>query len=100
MALLQKIHAGVPTLSYELFPPKNPAGWGTLYGTLGEISKLAPDYISVTYGAGGSTRTKTVELVARIQGELGIESMAHLTCVGHSKEELKDILQTLENAGI
>jgi methylenetetrahydrofolate reductase (NADPH) len=100
MALLQKIQSGIPTLSYELFPPKNPAGWGTLYGTLGELSKLAPDYISVTYGAGGSTRTKTVDLVGRIQNELGIESVAHLTCVGHSREELAGILATLEAAGI
>jgi methylenetetrahydrofolate reductase (NADPH) len=100
MALLEKIRAGVPTLSYELFPPKNPAGWGTLYGTLGELSKLAPDYISVTYGAGGSTRTKTVDLVGRIQNELGIESVAHLTCVGHSRDELAGILGALEAAGI
>jgi len=100
MAFLQKLLAGTPTLSFELFPPKNPAGWGTLYGTLGEISKLSPDYISVTYGAGGSTRTKTVELVARIQGELGIESMAHLTCVGHSQAEIRDVLAILENNGI
>lgn len=100
MAFIDKLTAGIPTLSYELFPPKNPAGWGTLYGTLGEISKLSPDYISVTYGAGGSTRSKTVDLVARIQNELGIESMAHLTCVGHSKDELADILRTLEQSGI
>ncbi|HKP95523.1 MAG TPA: methylenetetrahydrofolate reductase [NAD(P)H] [Fibrobacteria bacterium] len=100
MPFLDKLKNGIPTLSFELFPPKNPAGWGTLYGTLGEISKLSPDYISVTYGAGGSTRSKTVDLVARIQGELGIESMAHLTCVGHSREELGDILRTLEKAGI
>jgi methylenetetrahydrofolate reductase (NADPH) len=100
MPFIDKLKSGTPTLSYELFPPKNPAGWGTLYGTLGEISKLAPDFISVTYGAGGSTRTKTVDLVARIQNELGIESMAHLTCVGHSKDELGDILRTLEKSGI
>lgn len=100
MALLEKLQAGTPTLSYELFPPKNPAGWGTLYGTLGELSRLAPDYISVTYGAGGSTRSKTVDLVARIQNELGIESVAHLTCVGHSRDELRGILATLEGAGI
>ena len=100
MPFLEKLLAGTPTLSFELFPPKNPAGWGTLYSTLGEISKLSPDYISVTYGAGGSTRIKTVELVARIQGELGIESMAHLTCVGHSKDEIRDILQLLEKSGI
>ncbi len=100
MAFLEKLLAGTPTLSFELFPPKNPAGWGTLYSTLGEIGKLSPDYISVTYGAGGSTRMKTVELVARIQGELGIESMAHLTCVGHSQTEIRDILQLLEKSGI
>jgi methylenetetrahydrofolate reductase (NADPH) len=56
--------------------------------------------VSVTYGAGGSTRSKTVDLVGRIQGELGIESMAHLTCVGHSREELRGILQQLWDAGI
>lgn len=100
MALLEKLQAGIPTLSYELFPPKNPSGWGTLYGTLGELSRQSPDYISVTYGAGGSTRSKTVDLVARIQNELGIESVAHLTCVGHSREELRGILSTLVSAGI
>ena len=100
MTFLQKLLAGTPTLSFELFPPKNPAGWGTLYGTLSEISKLSPDYISVTYGAGGSTRLKTVELVVRIQSELGIESMAHLTCVGHSKDEIREILLLLEKSGI
>ncbi len=100
MTLIEKLRAGTPTLSFELFPPKNPAGWGTLYSTLGEISKLASDYISVTYGAGGTTRQKTVELVARIQGELGIESMAHLTCVGHSRDEIGDILSSLEKSGI
>jgi len=100
MPFLDKLKTGSPTLSFELFPPKNPAGWGTLYGTLGELSKLSPDYISVTYGAGGSTRSKTVDLVARIQNELGIESMAHLTCVGHSREELREVLGTLEKAGI
>jgi methylenetetrahydrofolate reductase (NADPH) len=100
MAFLEKLIQRTPTLSFELFPPKNPAGWGTLYATLAEISKLAPDYISVTYGAGGSTRAKTVDLVARIQGELGIESMAHLTCVGHSKDEIADILGALSSSGI
>jgi methylenetetrahydrofolate reductase (NADPH) len=100
MPFIDKIKSGAPTLSFELFPPKNINGWATLYSTMAEISKLAPDYISVTYGAGGSTRSKTVDLVSRIQDELGIESMAHLTCVGHSKDELKDILQTLVKAGI
>lgn len=100
MSFFDRLKQGIPTLSFELFPPKNPAGWGVLYGTLGEISKLSPDFISVTYGAGGSTRAKTVELVARIQGELGIESMAHLTCVGHSRSEIGEILTALQNSGI
>jgi methylenetetrahydrofolate reductase (NADPH) len=100
MPLLESLRQGRPTLSFELFPPKNPTGWGTLYATLAEIAKLSPDYISVTYGAGGSTRSKTVDLVARIQSELGIESMAHLTCVGHSRKEISDILESLQSQGI
>ncbi|MDB5102411.1 MAG: metF [Fibrobacteres bacterium] len=100
MPFIDKLKSGIPTLSFELFPPKNINGWATLYTTMAEISKLTPDYISVTYGAGGSTRSKTVDLVARIQDELGIETMAHLTCVGHSRDELRDILQTLAKAGI
>src|SRR5690606_18346091 len=77
-----------------------PAGWGTLYTTLAEAARQEPDFVSVTYGAGGSTRSKTVDLVGRIQGELGIEAMAHLTCVGHSRDELHGILQQLWDAGI
>ncbi len=100
MSLFEALKQGRPTLSFELFPPKNPAGWGTLYTTLAEIAKVAPDYISVTYGAGGSTRSKTVDLVGRIQSELNIESMAHLTCVGHSRQEIKGILDSLQAQGI
>ena len=99
MSILEKLRQG-PTLSYEFFPPKNPSGWGSLYTTLGESLKQQPDFVSVTYGAGGSTRSKTVDLVGRIQGELGIEAMAHLTCVGHSREELRSILEQLQAAGI
>ncbi len=99
MSILTKLRSG-PTLSYEFFPPKNPAGWGTLYGTLAEVSRQSPDFVSVTYGAGGSTRQKTVELVGRIKGELGMEAMAHLTCVGHSRDEIRAILESLWNSGI
>jgi methylenetetrahydrofolate reductase (NADPH) len=99
MSILEKLQRG-PTLSYEFFPPKNPSGWGVLYATLAETLRQNPDFVSVTYGAGGSTRTKTVDLVGRIQGELGIEAMAHLTCVGHSREELRGILQQLWDSGI
>ena len=100
MSFCDKLAAGIPTLSYEFSPPKNPAGWATLYSTLGEITRQAPDFVSVTYGAGGSNREKTVDLVSRIERELDIESVPHLTCVGHSKDEIRDILNTLQRAGI
>ena len=100
MTFLEKLHAGATTLSFEFFPPKNPDGWSTLYQTLGHVAKRRPDYVTVTYGAGGSTRRKTVDLVSRIQDELGIEAMAHLTCVGHSRDELAEILTSLQDAGI
>ncbi len=100
MSFCDKLAAGVPTLSYEFSPPKNPAGWATLYSTLGEITRQAPDFVSVTYGAGGSNREKTVDLVSRIERELDIESVPHLTCVGHSQAEIRDILTTLQGAGI
>jgi len=100
MSFLEKLKHGQTTLSFEFFPPKNPAGWSTLYGTLSDLASEKPDYVSVTYGAGGSTREKTVDLVGRIQGELGISSVAHLTCVGHSRTEIHNILLTLEQKGI
>ncbi len=100
MSFLEKLQAETPTLSFEFYPPKDSEGWGTLYAALGNISKRAPDYVTVTYGAGGSTRQKTVELVSRIQDELGIEAMAHLTCVGHSKAEIASILDALQGAGV
>jgi methylenetetrahydrofolate reductase (NADPH) len=91
---------GLPTLSFEFFPPKSEAGFGQLYQTIDDLRPLRPTYVSVTYGAGGSTRQKTVDLVERIQKELAIRSMAHLTCVGHTAEELAGILDSLWNAGI
>ena len=100
MDFCDKLAAGVPTVSYEFSPPKNPAEWARLYSTLGEITRQAPDFVSVTYGAGGSNRQKTVDLVSRIERELDIESVPHLTCVGHSQEEIAEILATLQAAGI
>ncbi len=89
-----------PTLSFEFFPPKNEAGFAQLYAAIGELYALHPSYVSVTYGAGGSTRSKTVDLVGRIQTELNLRAMAHLTCVGHSVEELEKILDDLWAAGV
>jgi methylenetetrahydrofolate reductase (NADPH) len=91
---------GLPTISFEFFPPRNEAGWAQLYQAIGELHALKPSYVSVTYGAGGSTRGKTLDLTTRIQNELKIRSMAHLTCVGHTADELGNILDDLHNAGI
>ena len=91
---------GLPTLSFEFFPPKSETGFTQLYQTIDELHPLSPSYVSVTYGAGGSTRQKTVDLVERIQNELTIRSMAHLTCVGHTADEIGSILDTLWNSGI
>jgi methylenetetrahydrofolate reductase (NADPH) len=81
--------------SFEFFPPKDEAGFEELFKTVGLLKHLNPTYVSVTYGAGGSTRRKTVDLVTRIKRELGIESMAHLTCVGASKAEVQQVLEEL-----
>jgi methylenetetrahydrofolate reductase (NADPH) len=100
MKILQMISAGRPLFSFEFFPPKDDAAAAQLMATLADLKLLKPDYVSVTYGAGGSTRAKTLELVARIKNEIGIETMAHLTCVGHSKAEVRAILKDLKDRGI
>jgi methylenetetrahydrofolate reductase (NADPH) len=91
---------GLPTVSFEFFPPKTDAGFQSLFQTIDDLKSIRPSYVSVTYGAGGSTREKTVNLVERIQRELGIRSMAHLTCVGHTATEIGSILDDLWHAGI
>lgn len=100
MRIDQLFRLGLPTLSFEFFPPKTETGFTQLYQTIDELHPLKPSYVSVTYGAGGSTRQKTVDLVERIQNELAIRSMAHLTCVGHTADEIGSILDTLWNSGI
>ncbi len=89
-----------PLFSFEFFPPKSPAGEENLERALRELQPLAPDFVSVTYGAGGSTREKTVEVVRRIKGELGLEAMAHLTCVNATVDELRTTLDGMREAGI
>lgn len=89
-----------PVFSFEFSPPKTVQGEEALYRTIDNLRGLKPDFVSVTYGAGGSTREKTVDLVCRIKHELGIESMAHLTCVGASRDEIHAILSHLHSAGI
>lgn len=80
------------SFSFEFFPPKTPEGIETLTRTIQELEPYHPSFVSVTYGAGGSTRGMTQEVVRRIQRDSNIPTVPHLTCVGHSKEEIDDIL--------
>jgi methylenetetrahydrofolate reductase (NADPH) len=89
-----------PMFSLEFFPPKTEEGMSELLDTLREAKRLQPGFISVTYGAGGATRDKTIQIVKRAKREIGLESVAHLTCVGHSKQETKEILDEISSAGI
>jgi methylenetetrahydrofolate reductase (NADPH) len=90
-----------PVFSFEFFPPKTDEAALGLLRTVADLSEvMSPDFVSVTYGAGGSTRGRTIELVSRIQSEHGLTSMAHLTCVGHTRDELSKILQRLKDRGI
>jgi methylenetetrahydrofolate reductase (NADPH) len=100
MRIDELLGRGLPTISFEFFPPKTEAGFAQLFTTVSDLHPLNPSYVSVTYGAGGSTRQKTVQLVERIQRESGILAMAHLTCAGHSAEEIGAILEELWSAGV
>src|SRR4051812_50106649 len=88
MRIDQILGHGKPNISFDFSPPKTEAGFTSLFQTVEELKPLRPSYVSVTYGAGGSTRQKTVQLVERIQSEAKIRSMAHLTCVGHTADEI------------
>ncbi len=87
-------------LSLEFFPPKDKADWDGLLATLAELAPLSPPYVSVTYGAGGSSRDRTLELARRIQQETNIPVVAHLTCVGSSRDEMRSIVEEFLEAGI
>ena len=89
-----------PCFSFEFFPPKTSEGEKQLWDTLEDLRALDPGFVSVTYGAGGSTRDRTLELVSQIKARTGIEAMAHLTCVGHTRAELEHILSRLAAAKI
>jgi methylenetetrahydrofolate reductase (NADH) len=100
MRIDEILAADGPTFSFEFFPPQTDAGEQNLYGALTELRTLEPSFVSVTYGAGGSTRGKTIEIVKRIREEYGLEAMAHFTCVGATVEELRGTLDEMESAGI
>lgn len=88
------------SLSFEFFPPKTEKGFTNLFQTISELQYLDPAYVSVTYGAGGSTREQTHNLITRIQNETEMTVVSHLTCVGHSKDDIKGILEKYQNSGI
>ena len=86
-----------PTLSFEIFPPKNYDGdISSIYQTIDELSKLKPDFISVTYGAGGSTTKNTVEIASKIKNDYNIEAVAHLSCIDASPKQLIKIIDALK----
>jgi methylenetetrahydrofolate reductase (NADPH) len=89
-----------PVFSFEFFPPKTDDGDRNLRATLEDLRAFDPDFVSVTYGAGGTTRGRTVELTHWIKRDLGIEAMAHLSCVGSTREELQEILDGMRQVGI
>jgi methylenetetrahydrofolate reductase (NADPH) len=89
-----------PVFSFEFFPPKTERGEQNLYTALDELSALDPSFVSVTYGAGGSTREKTIEIVKRIKRDHGLEAMAHFTCVGATVAQLRGTLDEMTGAGI
>jgi methylenetetrahydrofolate reductase (NADPH) len=91
---------GEPVFSFEFFPPKTDQGVASLFEAVEALRPLAPTYVCVTYGAGGSTRARTLELVKRLKHEVEIETMAHITCVGASRDELAAVLDELAEAGI
>ena len=100
MRVDQRFGHELPTISFEFSPPRTEEGFEQLYKTIDRLRPLQPSYVSVTYGAGGTTRQQTVEISKRIQNEIHLDVMAHLTCVEHTKEELAEILDTLWDGGI
>ena len=100
MKIRSRLNPSKPCFSFEFFPPKTQEGEKQLWETLEDLRSLEPGFVSVTYGAGGSTRDRTIELVTHIKERTGIEPMAHLTCVGHTKEEIGSVLDRLAAARI
>jgi methylenetetrahydrofolate reductase (NADPH) len=98
--ITERLKSGFPVFSFEFFPPKTDDGDRKLWEVLSELRPLQPAFVSVTYGAGGSTRARTVDLTTRIKRELGLEAMAHLTCVGATQQEIGGVLDTLADGRI
>lgn len=89
-----------PFLSLEFFPPKESKDWPAFFGRVKKLRALSPLFVSITCGAGGTPKTNTLEIASRLQNELGLETMAHLTCLGGVKEEINESLRQLSAAGV
>jgi methylenetetrahydrofolate reductase (NADPH) len=100
MRIDQALEEVRPCFSFEFFPPKTDEGMHNLWRALTELREDQPTYVSVTYGAGGSTRNRTIEITKRIKRELGIEAMAHFTCVGATVDDLRATLDEMRDAGV
>ncbi|MEI8321735.1 MAG: methylenetetrahydrofolate reductase [NAD(P)H] [Actinomycetes bacterium] len=100
MARITELLARGHTFSFEFFPPKTDAAQLSLGRTIAELETLHPSFVSVTYGAGGSTRERTRDLVTWMRRETSISPMAHLTCVGHTRGDIEEILQAYLDAGV
>jgi methylenetetrahydrofolate reductase (NADPH) len=99
MKIRNRLNPSDPCFSFEFFPPKTEEGRRALLRTVEDLRPLEPGFVSVTYGAGGSTRDRTVDLVRQIR-TTGLETMAHLTCVGHSKDELAPLVDEILGLGV
>jgi methylenetetrahydrofolate reductase (NADPH) len=99
-SIRELLASGGHSFSFEFFPPKDEAGEEILWQTIRELEPLNPTFVSVTYGAGGSTRDRTIGITGRIARETTLTPMAHLTCVGHTETELRKIIDQLTEAGV
>ncbi len=100
MHITDILRSGQPTFSFEFFPPKTPEAAESLYQTIRELEEYTPHFVSVTYGAGGSTRDLTHDLVERIQNTTSLNAIPHLTCVCHTEEEIDSIIRRYAKSGI
>ncbi len=96
MKIIDLLKKKKPLVSFEIFPPKPDVPLENIFDSLEKFKELNPDYISVTYGAGGSQKGRTIEIASKIKNDYGIEALAHFTCVGHSAEEIDNMLELMQ----